>query len=212
MKRNGFVEINPANNIKAVKTEKKLPSYVEFDSMQDLFDLLEFDTTYPSLLDKCLLHLLYGTGMRLSELTTLKTLDVDLFEGAVKVTGKRNKQRLIPLHHEIVKVLKEYLELRNKEFPSFNGEEFFLTSKGKPLYNKFVYRRIREMLSMITTMSKRSPHVIRHTFATHMLNAGADLNAIKEILGHANLAATQVYTHNSIEKLKSVYKQAHPKA
>ena len=131
----------------------------------------------------------------------------------IKVLGKRNKERIIPLTNKIVDIIKEYLIIRNQEFVENRNEIYlFLTPNGKKIYNKFVYRLVNHYLGLVTTASKKSPHVIRHSFATHMLNHGADLNSIKEILGHANLAATQIYTHNSIENLKLVYKQAHPKA
>jgi integrase/recombinase XerC len=129
----------------------------------------------------------------------------------VKVTGKRNKERLVPFPTEIAAVLNEYIGLRNELFPK-SGNFVFLTDKGDPAYNKLIYRIVKKELSLITTIDKKSPHILRHSFATHLLNRGADLNAIKELLGHANLAATQVYTHTSFEKLKLVYKQAHPRA
>jgi integrase/recombinase XerC len=130
----------------------------------------------------------------------------------VKVTGKRNKQRIIPLLKKFTERLEEYIKVRNDKFPGQKAEWFFVGNKGNKLYDKFVYNTVRKYLSMVTTIEKRSPHVLRHTFATHMLNNGADLNSIKEFLGHANLSATQIYTHNSFEKLKRIYKQAHPRA
>jgi integrase/recombinase XerC len=150
--------------------------------------------------------------MRRSELIGLRINDIDFKEATVKVTGKRNKQRIIPLTKSFVARLEEYCKMRNEFTGSGNGEWFFITGKGNKLYDKYVYNIVKGYLSMVTTIEKRGPHILRHTFATHMLNHGADLNAIKEFLGHANLSATQVYTHNTFEKLKKIYKQAHPRA
>jgi integrase/recombinase XerC len=156
-----------------------------------------------------IIEMLYMTGMRRAELISLKTGDADLDEGTVKVTGKRNKQRLIPLVGSFVTRLREYIKERNK-FETVE-EHLFITDSGKKLYDKFVYNLVNKYLKAVTTIEKKSPHVLRHTFATHMLNAGADLNSIKELLGHANLSATQVYTHNTFEKLREVYRKAHPR-
>jgi len=156
--------------------------------------------------------MLYFTGMRRAELTGIRYVDVNLPEATVKVTGKRNKQRIIPLAKPFISRLKEYISARNKLFPETDSNWFFITDKGNKLYDKYVYNIVKSYLSMVTTIEKKIPHILRHTFATHMLNRGADLNAIKEFLGHANLSATQVYTHNTFEKLKRIYKQAHPRA
>jgi len=215
-KSRGSVENNPASTIKLLKTPKLLPIFVEEDNMEKLFNEDLFENNYKGILSKAIAELLYGTGMRVSELVNLHAKDIDWYQGQLKVLGKRNKERIIPMSDN----LKESLHLYNKvKKESFNKDEtsiddsyFFIGTKGKKIYNKYVYRIINYYLSLVTTIKKRSPHVIRHTFATHMLNKGADLNAIKEILGHSSLSATQVYTHNSIEKLKHVYKQAHPKA
>jgi integrase/recombinase XerC len=144
-------------------------------------------------------------------LVGIRFSDLDLLEKMVKVTGKRNKERLVPFPTEIAAVLNDYINIRNELFP-LSGNLIFLTDKGDPVYNKLIYRIVKRELSLITTIDKKSPHILRHSYATHLLNRGADLNAIKELLGHANLAATQVYTHTSFEKLKLVYKQAHPRA
>jgi integrase/recombinase XerC len=142
----------------------------------------------------------------------LRDNDLDLSEGSLKVTGKRNKQRIIPLVQPFVKRLEEYIMVRNDNVVTEKNSWFFITDKGNKLYDKYVYNTVNRYLAMVTTIEKKSPHILRHTFATHMLNRGADLNSIKELLGHANLSATQIYTHNTFEKLKKVYKQAHPRA
>jgi integrase/recombinase XerC len=181
--------------------------------MEFLFDQVDFGKGYAGRRDLMILETFYLTGMRLSELIGLKEEDVDLSRGVMKVTGKRNKERLIPFTRYMSKSMSEYLRERNRAFPQAGSSgPLFLTARGEKLYPELVYRAVRRYLSQVTTITRRSPHVIRHTFATHMLNNGADLNAIKEILGHASLAATQVYTHNTIEKLKSIYQSAHPRA
>ena len=150
--------------------------------------------------------------MRRAELIGLRDNDIDLSEGSLKVTGKRNKQRIIPVVKPFIKRLEEYIRVRNENVQTLANGWFFITDKGNKLYDKYVYNTVNNYLSMVTTIEKKSPHILRHTFATHMLNHGADLNSIKELLGHANLSATQIYTHNTFEKLKKVYKQAHPRA
>ncbi|MBP7679111.1 MAG: tyrosine recombinase XerC [Bacteroidales bacterium] len=211
--KEGEINENPMSRVIAPKMAKRLPAYVEQAGMNTLFNEVDFGDGYSGARDRMIMELFYATGMRLSELIGIKDADVDSFSQTVKVTGKRNKQRIIPLTDHVKGMLRDYLEIKNKEFPVLSLESYlFVTDKGEQLYPKFVYRLVQRYLDQVTTVTKRSPHVIRHTFATHMLNNGADLNAIKEILGHANLAATQVYTHNTIEKLKSIYKQAHPRA
>ena len=159
-----------------------------------------------------IVEMLYMTGMRRAELIGLRIPDVDVPSGQVKVTGKRNKQRIIPLTKPFTEKLDEYLRMRNENAKGVSSDWFFITDKGNKLYDKYVYNVVTGYLSIFTTIEKKSPHVLRHTFATHMLNRGADLNVIKEFLGHANLSATQIYTHNTFEKLKKIYKQAHPRA
>ena len=212
-KLKGEITINPAIKINLLKTSKPLPSFVEEDNMSDLFNSSLFSDDYKGVLSQAIIELLYSTGMRVSELVNLKVQDVDWNHSQLKVLGKRNKERLIPLSSKTIEVLHLYIIRKNEELNSIVDDSyFFIGLKGKKIYSKFVYRIINYYLGLVTTIKKRSPHVIRHTFATHMLNNGADLNAIKEILGHASLSATQIYTHNSIENLKNVYKQAHPKA
>lgn len=211
--KEGLIEENPMSRVTAPKTSGRLPVFVEQEGMYTLFIGIDFGEGYPAARDRMIMELFYATGMRLSELIGLKESDIDYFRQTMKVTGKRNKQRLVPFTEYVKGMLKGYIEMKRKEFPGENeNSHLFLTNKGEQLYPRLVYRIVQHYLDKVTTISKRSPHVIRHTFATHMLNNGADLNAIKEILGHANLAATQVYTHNTIEKLKSIYKQAHPRA
>lgn len=207
--RQGEITKNPMNKVVAPKTAKKLPEFVEQDKMQLLFRDDVFSDDFASLRDRLMLELLYATGIRLSELVGLKESDVSA--NAIKVLGKRNKERIIPVGNFLMELIQNYLN-KKKEISLEQNEHLLVTDRGDKLYDKFVYRKVNYYLGVITTANKKSPHVLRHTFATHMLNNGADLNAIKELLGHANLSATQVYTHNTIEKLKNVHSQAHPRA
>lgn len=207
--RQGGITKNPMNKVVAPKTAKKLPEFVEQDKMQLLFRDDVFSDDFASLRDRLMLELLYATGIRLSELVGLKESDVST--NAIKVLGKRNKERIIPVGNFLMELIENYLN-KKKEISLEQNEHLLVTNRGDKLYDKFVYRKVNYYLGVITTANKKSPHVLRHTFATHMLNNGADLNAIKELLGHANLSATQVYTHNTIEKLKNVHSQAHPRA
>ena len=207
------LSINPTLTLRAPKIPKKLPQYVDVKDMEHLFDDIPFEDTFEGLRDRTILELFYATGMRLSELLNIKIQDIHLQDNTIKVLGKRNKERFVPFGNRMSELLTMYLGYLEKKFVEGTKNNYiFVTAKGEQLYPKAVYRIVRKYLDMVTTIDKRSPHVIRHTFATHLLNNGADLNAIKTILGHSSLAATQVYTHNSIEKLKSIYKQAHPRA
>ena len=211
----GVIGRNPMLRVKAPKMARKLPDFVPEDSLNGLLNSFEFPDTFVGVRDQLVLELLYGTGIRLSELIGIRPDDVSLPGRTVRVTGKGNKQRIVPLNPTLLAVLESYIAARKREFgPEGNTETALLvTDRGEPLYEKLVYRTVKHYLSQITTASSQQhPHVLRHSFATHLLNKGADLNAIKELLGHANLAATQVYTHLSIDKLKSVFEQAHPKA
>ena len=201
------VDSSPANLIETPKLDKKLPSFLKEDEIINLLNVIEFEDSFFGLRDKLLITLFYQTGVRLSEIIELKEDDVRLDD--IKVIGKRNKERIIPLSGKVKNLITEYRKIKHLEFP--NIKYFFIGDKGNKMYEKFVYRKVNYYLSMVSSKQKRSPHILRHTFATHMLNNGADLNAIKEILGHENLSATQVYTHNSFEKLKSVHKQSHPR-
>ena len=209
--REGVILINPTDKVVVPRMGKKLPVFVQENEMNRLLDERFFTDDFEGKRDKAVVSLFYGTGIRLSELVGIRFQDLNLGEKMVKVNGKRNKERLVPFPLEISTVLGEYIKLRNELFPD-SGNFLFLTGNGEQVYNKLIYRIVKKQLSLVTTIEKKSPHILRHSYATHLLNRGADLNAIKELLGHANLAATQIYTHTSFEQLKKVYKQAHPRA
>ena len=206
--RQKIVAENPMLKIQSPKTSKHLPVFVEKEKMDMLLDIVDFGEDEEGQRNKLIIELFYATGMRLSELINLKETNIDFHQCQLKVLGKRNKERIIPFNKEIKATIESYIKTK-RDLPN---EFLFETKKGKRLTEETVYGVVRSYLSLVTTIDKKSPHVLRHTFATHMLNNGADLNAIKELLGHANLSATQVYTHNTVEKLKSIHKQAHPKA
>ncbi|MCO6500177.1 MAG: tyrosine recombinase XerC [Vicingus serpentipes] len=208
--KNELVKNNPLLKVTAPKTSKRLPVFVGENEMNNLFENISFNNDFEGLRDQLILELFYSSGIRLSELIELQLNSSDKHNNTIRVIGKRNKERIIPLAKNVNSIFTQYLLIRKEVNPSNNY--IFLTKKGEKIYPKLVYRIVNHYLSMVTTTSKKSPHVLRHTFATHMLNNGADLNSIKELLGHANLSATQVYTHNTIEKLKNIHKQAHPKA
>lgn len=210
--RHKAITTDPMLKIKALKTDKTLPKYVEEKPMENLLDDIEFSDDFSGLRDKLVLELLYGTGMRLAELIGLKITDLNLFNNTLVVLGKRNKQRIIPVNKSLVEAIKKYLTLRTDIIDDTTNTYLIVTDSGTQAYPMFIQRLVKKYLSLVTSLEQRSPHILRHTFATHLLNRGADLNAIKDLLGHTSLAATQVYTHNSIEKLKKVFKQAHPKA
>jgi len=212
--RENHVSVNPTIKIVSPKTPKKLPVFIEEANMELLLTENEFSDDYSQYRNILILEVFYNTGIRLSELINLKEEDIDFVNLTIKVLGKRNKERIIPISTILKDKLLYFSEIKEKQgITSVEKQKFiFLTIFGKKVYPKLVYRVVNYYLSGITTIKKKSPHVLRHTFATHMLNNGADLNAIKEILGHSNLSATQVYTHNTINKLKSIYKQAHPRA
>jgi integrase/recombinase XerC len=209
--REGHVEVNPLNKVLSPKTVRKLPVFIRENQMNQLLDEVDFGDDYAGMRNRIIIETFYNTGIRRAELIGLRTRDIDFGKNVFKVTGKRNKERIVPMSLNFSEMLKNYVDKRLSEFPG-DKDWMFVTSKGKQLYPKLIYRIVTSFLSLVTTSDKKSPHILRHTFATHMLNKGADLNAIKELLGHANLSATEVYTHNTFEKLKSVYKQAHPRA
>jgi integrase/recombinase XerC len=211
MMREGIVPKNPTDYITLPKMARKLPEFVQEKEINHLLDGRFFDDDFEGLRDKAVVSFFYGTGIRLSELVGIRLSDLNLIEKVVKVNGKRNKERLVPFPLELAGIISEYIKQRNELFPV--SENFlFLTGNGEPAYTKLIYRIVKKELSLVTTIDKKSPHILRHSYATHLLNRGADMNAIKELLGHANLAATQVYTHTTFEQLKKVYKQAHPRA
>ena len=209
LKAKVLIQESPMQKVVAPKVEKRLPHYVKKQDMESLFSEVEFTNDFFGSRDRLILELFYSTGMRLSELVELK--EGSVLEDSIKVVGKRNKERVIPITSVMKGKIIDYIRLKRNEFPE-STQSLFVTDKGEKLYQKFVYRKVKQYLSLVTSQGKKSPHVLRHTFATHMLDNGAELNAIKEVLGHASLSATQVYTHNSIEKLKNVYKQAHPRS
>ncbi len=212
--RENFVSESPLAKITSPKINKRLPEFVGSDNMDILLDDTYFGENFTDIRNKLIIEIFYFTGMRLSELVNLKDTDVDIYNLQFKVLGKRNKERLIPFSNLLKNSILIYQEKRAEVIQTLEEQKgfFFVTKKGKRIYKKLAYRVVNMYLSKVSTLTKKSPHVLRHTFATHMLNNGADLNSIKDILGHANLAATQIYTHNTIEKLKTIYKQAHPRA
>lgn len=210
--RKELVKHNPSDTIKAPKIQKKLPVFVAGTSMNDLFEKEYFSDDFKGERDKIVMELLYGTGIRLSELINLKMDDINYHQKVIKVRGKGNKDRVIPLYNELINSLKKYSRMRVEMVRENPNNYLLLKDDGQKTYPVFIYRIVKKYLDLITTVEKKSPHVLRHTFATHLLNKGADLNAIKDLLGHENLAATQVYTHNSLEQLKSIFSKAHPKA
>jgi len=203
--------INPCDKIQALKIPKRLPSYVREEELKDTFSCIVQDPDdIFQWRDYLIIELLYNTGIRRSELINLKRTDVSLGRGVLRVLGKGNKERMVPLSTQLVQDFHAYFEIL-KSNDNMQIAHVFFGSNSNKLYPKAVYNIVRKHLTLLTTIDKKSPHILRHSFATHMMNRGAELNAVKEILGHASLAATQVYTHNSIEELKSIYKKAHPK-
>ena len=206
LEREELIEVNPMLKVVGPKASKGLPLFVKENEIELLLEEVIFDSGFIGKRDKLIIEIFYLTGMRLTELINIRVTDIDFHNNSIKVIGKRNKERIIPLSKSIINTIQSFIY-------EFDLKEFLITSsKGNKVYSKLVYRVVRKYLSKITSINKKSPHILRHTFATHMLNNGADINAIKDLLGHSNLNATQVYTHNTVEKLKSIYKQAHPRA
>ncbi len=206
-----LIEVSPLVKHKALKTPKKLQVPFSYDEVSEVIGLLEISDDFESLRDLLLIELLYGTGMRRAELISLTLKSVDLSQKTIKVIGKRNKERIIPLLPTICATIHKYMIKRN-EIAQYGGDEpLLVTKKGVKLYDTLVYRIINHYFSKTSNKIKKSPHIIRHSFATHMLNQGADLNVVKDLLGHASLASTQVYTHNSVAMLRDVYKKSHPR-
>lgn len=213
LQRESLSASNPVHLIKALKVGKKLPVVVEKEKMTVLLQQMEdMEDSFENSRDFIIVELLFGTGIRLAELLEIKERDIDFFNKKILILGKRNKLRFVPMYSTLIHELKQYLEKKKESKLQNNSEHLIVTKEGKKAYPKLVYRVVNKYLSMITSQQKRSPHILRHSFATSLLDNGADLNAIKELLGHAGLSATQIYTHNSVERLKNIYKQAHPKA
>ena len=211
LQRKNHIERNPCIGVQTPKIPHRLPSFVEEDKIQSLFNKANLPNTFSEIRDRLILELLYGTGMRRAELIGLTTRAIDFSNQQIKVLGKGNKERFLPIGKETTQLLQIYLQSKSENFPNCQLDYLFLTDKGKKAYPKFVYNLVNKHLSSIVTNTHKSPHVLRHSFATNLLNNGADLYAVKELLGHSSLAATQIYTHNTIEKLKRAYQQAHPR-
>jgi len=206
------IEVSPMTAIVSLKISRRLPSFVEQRDINTLFNYIEFPETWEGKTDQLLLMIFYQTGIRLSELINLKESQVDKSNSSIKVLGKGNKERVIPVNNKLLRQIDDYIS-EKKIFPEESKNTLLLVNKkGKQLYPKYVYNVVKKYLGDVSTNERKSPHVLRHSFATHLTNNGADINAIKELLGHASLASTQIYTHNSIDKLKEVHKLAHPKS
>ncbi len=208
--RENLIDSNPVLKITRLKTDKKLPEFVSDEKMNLLLDSPVFSEDFEGVRDHFMIELLYGTGMRRAELINLRVKDINPDKKNIKVTGKRNKQRIIPFPDNLTELFNKYFLVRDAV--NAENDRLFITKNGKQIYPNLVYRTVNKYISFISTQKKKSPHTLRHTYATALLNNGADINAVKELLGHANLSATQIYTHNTFEKLNRIYKQAHPRA
>lgn len=208
----GHIETNPMATISSLKINKRLPSFIEQKEINTLFNFIEFPDTWEGKTNRLLLMILYQTGIRLSELINIKEAHFDKSNSVVKVMGKGNKERVLPVNNDLLNNVSEYLAAKKQLFGEGSHIYLLVNKKGEKLYPKYVYNVVKKYLGNVSTNERKSPHILRHSFATHLTNNGADINAIKELLGHSSLASTQVYTHNSIDKLKEVYKLAHPKS
>ncbi len=207
----GTLKINPLTKHRALKTSKKVQIPFSENEINTVLDDFNFDDSFEGIRNKLIIELFYSTGIRRIELVQLKLVDIDVSNSTLKVLGKRNKERLLPLINSVIETIKRYL-IKRQELQIINDKTYlFLTKKGIKIYETLVYRIINDYFSRASTKVKKSPHILRHSFATHLLNQGADLNAVKELLGHSSLAATQIYTHNSIAELKKVYAKTHPR-
>jgi len=210
--KQGTLVSSPMTTIISPKIKKRLPQFVASDDINNLFNGVEFPASWDGQTHQLILQLLYHTGMRRAELVNLEESQIDKSNSTIKVFGKGNKERVLPIGRYLMLGIQSYMAAKRKQFEYFDSEALLVNIKGRKLYPKYVHNVVQHYLSMVTTIDKKSPHVLRHTFATHLMNNGADLNAVKELLGHSSLAATQVYTHNTIEKLKAIHNRAHPKA
>lgn len=210
--RQQTIDTSPMATVISPKVNKRLPQFVDKKDVETLFIHVEFPDDWKGRTDKTILELFYNTGIRQAELVNLKESQVDVFKNIIKVLGKGNKERIIPISQSLVEKLKAYMAEKRQLLEGPDTLFLLVSNKGIKLYPKYVYTVVNNYLKQVTTIDKKSPHVLRHTFATHLMNNGADLNAVKELLGHSSLAATQIYTHNTIEKLKDIHKKAHPKA
>ena len=206
------IEFSPMTSINSLKISRRLPSFIEQKDINTLFKYVDFPETLEGKTNRLLLMIFYQTGIRLSELINLKESQVDKSNSAIKVLGKGNKERVIPVNNELLKEIDDYISEKKIFFKDVVSVHLLVGKKGKSLYPKYVYNIVKQYLGDVSTNERKSPHILRHSFATHLTNNGADINAIKELLGHSSLASTQIYTHNSIEKLKEVHKLAHPKS
>ena len=210
--RTGAIEATPMSKVISPKINKRLPVFVKEEDTKRLVETLNQSTeSWKTLNAKMLISIFYSTGMRLSELINLKEKQIDFSRSQIKVLGKGNKERIIPVSKDILEIITDYQQLKKKNFEKTENT-LLVTEKGKRLYPKYAYLLVNQVLGAASTLDKKSPHVLRHTFATHLMNNGADLNAVKELLGHSSLASTQIYTHNTIEKLKDIHKKSHPKS
>jgi integrase/recombinase XerC len=206
------ISVSPMTTIISPKINKRLPQFVDKDAIQTLFQHVEFPDTWDGRTQRLLIELFYNTGMRQAELVGLKEKNIAKNNNTIKVLGKGNKERVIPVSKQLMNQIENYMFDKKKTFEVCDDVFLLVNTKGCKLSPKYVYNTVNKYLALVTTIDKKSPHVLRHTFATHLMNSGADLNAVKELLGHSSLAATQIYTHNTIEKLKDIHKKAHPKA
>jgi len=207
-----LIEKDPSRRIKVLKAPQALPTFAKEGELVEMLDQIVYEDGFKGTRTRLIMELLYGTGIRLSELIGLEENRVMLDQGVIKVLGKRNKQRIVPLPRSLQPLIRSYLDQKKEVFTDNYTPYLIVNNKGGQSYPMMIYRSVKKVLQSLSSLDKHSPHVLRHTFATHLLNKGADLNAVKELLGHANLAATQVYTHNTIDRLKTVFDQAHPKA
>ncbi len=210
MKKQEIIKANPAESISNLKVEQMLPDFVKAEALDELLDGQFFTDDFEGIRDKLIVEMLYSTGMRRAEMVNLKLKNIDTSKRQILVKGKGKKERIIPYPEKLNISINNYLSERKTHNPI--DTSFFITSKGKPVYPKLIYCSVKKYLSLVTNLKKKSPHTLRHSYATHLLNNGADINAVKELLGHSNLLATQIYTHTTFEHLTQIYKQAHPRA